>query len=200
METALHGRFGSGFRSMAPTRVALALLCSIIVDSAEAAADRCSVFPHPEHTNRIAHWIIERQTSDTAKSPDVALHVSASRAGASARRDGRISCLVIQCIEQETSVYIEGNGKPMDFAGRVAALTYSADGKTRSTRSFLSSSDSRAIGLWNGPDAISFVKELHGGTNLHVEAKPAGSPGYKADFKIDRLDEAIAAAQSACHW
>jgi type VI secretion system protein VasI len=103
-------------------------------------------------------------------------------------------------IEQGTSVYIERNGKPMDFAGRVAALTYSADGKTRSTRSFLSSSDSRAIGLWNGPDAISFVNELHGGTTLRVEAKPAGSPGYKSDFKIDRLDEAIAAAQSACHW
>jgi Type VI secretion system VasI, EvfG, VC_A0118 len=178
--------------------VVLTLVCSLLSGSTEAASDLCTVFPHSEHTTGISRWVIERQASAVGNNLNTALHVTAS--GTSTHRGDQFTCLVIQCVEGETDVYVEGNGKLMRFSGRSATVTYKIAGRSQSTRRFTSSNDGLAIGLWNSPGAVIFIKDIRGATKLHIEAKPSGSRTIMADFQLGHLDAAIRAAHSTCPW
>jgi hypothetical protein len=173
------------------------VLCLTGLARAEAPVAQCPVFEHPGRTARIAQWIIEWRASEAAGFPDVALHVSSFR---KLTHGGRFSCLVVQCIANDTSVYLETNGGVAAGADRRVAVTYKVDDRPRSMRSFPSSSDGLALGLWRTPNAVSFAKELLGGRILHVSLSSHAATAMRGDFEIAGFDDAIKSAGGECRF
>jgi type VI secretion system protein VasI len=162
---------------------------------AAAGAGRCTVFDHSERKTHVSQWIVERETSQIDGSPNIAIHVTSQHGEGS-----HFSCLMIQCIEHKTSVYVEMTDNGTNSISRVTALTYKIDDKPWSKRSFVSSSDGLALGLWDGQSALPFINELAGGKDLRVQISAPSASATETDFKISAIDKAIEPVRSACHW
>lgn len=104
--------------------------------------------------------------------------------------------LHIICMKKETRVIFDFN----DYMGSDdLALVYRVDKAKAKRRTVGVSEGGKVIGFWNGT-GIPFLKEIEGGTQLVVGAKPYNEPQRETAFTITGISSAIKEVRAACGW
>ncbi|MET4636188.1 hypothetical protein ABIE08_004146 [Kaistia defluvii] len=70
----------------------------------------------------------------------------------------------------------------------------------RKTGAWQISSDHEAAGLWNGANAIPFIRTLLNREVLAMRVVPYGESPVETVFQIAGLQDKIAELQAACSW
>lgn len=113
------------------------------------------------------------------------------------RDNGRI---YIHCRENVTSLYITMADHFLADIQGYGEVTYRLDTKPAQKRSMTVSTDNMALGLWNGGNAIPFIRAMFGAENMLVQITPFSESAKTVDFRVAGLEEAIAPLREACNW
>jgi type VI secretion system protein VasI len=108
--------------------------------------------------------------------------------------------LWIRCLEDTTAIIISGNCHLASGFDGYGDVTWRTDDDKPVTRSFDASTDSQALGLWSGRQAIPAIKELFGKERLIVRFTPFGMSPVEATFDIAGLEESIDPLRQECGW
>lgn len=144
-------------------------------------------------------WNVSVSTSEMTDQTTVVL---------STTTEGSISCgftprpaaLILRCSENTTVLYISTSCQMTSNLRGYGDVTYRFDDASAQTRGFTESSDSSALGLWNGGKSIPFIKKMFGKSTALFRFTPFGDSPTTARFDITGLEEAIAPLREACHW
>ncbi|MDP2495878.1 type VI secretion system-associated protein TagO [Shimia thalassica] len=153
-----------------------------------------------ENTPATGNWNIRTKTSDFKDTTDVYMTVESSEA-VSCRSYGNANriTLMVRCLENTTSIFFYGDCHFADHNG-YDKVEYRIDDNPAGSRRFDSSTDSKALGLWNGGSSIPFVKKLIGADELLLRATPFSESPITMKFNIVGLDEAIKPLRKECGW
>lgn len=108
--------------------------------------------------------------------------------------------LWVRCMEDTTAIFISGDCHLASGFQGYGDVTWRTDEDKPTTRSFDTSTDSQALGLWSGGRAIPAVKELFGKERLVVRFTPFSMSPVEATFDIAGLEEAIKPLREECGW
>lgn len=148
-----------------------------------------------------SRWITSREKSKMTDQDGLFLSVE-SKAPLHCRfgNDSTVT-LMIRCMEGTTSVYIATHchlaSSDYNDYGHVR---YRIDTKPAGLAKMNESTDHRALGLWSGPRAIPFIKQMLGSKELIAQFTPYGESPVSAEFPIDGIDEAIKPLREVCRW
>jgi type VI secretion system protein VasI len=79
-------------------------------------------------------------------------------------------------------------------------VEYRIEKQAASSKRFTESTNNRALGLWNGSEAIPFIKKLVGADTLLVRFTPYNDNKITAKFDISGLEKAIKPLRRNCNW
>lgn len=166
-------------------------------------ADPSTPIPKPPSTSpepiTTPAWTVFEEKSKIDDSSNVFLSSSSKeplRGRFGVKGSARIT---IACREGKTNLWISFGGHFMSDS-QFGVVTYRVDKRPAKKRHFRESTDHQALGLWSAGEAISFVKELYGGTTLFIEATPHSESSVTAEFEITGLEQAIEPLGNACKW
>lgn len=108
--------------------------------------------------------------------------------------------LILRCLENATSAYINFDGLHMADIQSYGRVTFRVDKQKAFTRSTDVSTDNSALGFWSGGSAIPFIKGLFGGSTLIVQATPFSESAVTFSMNIEGLEDAIQPLRKACNW
>lgn len=108
--------------------------------------------------------------------------------------------LWLRCMENTTSVIIGGDCHVASGFEGYGDVTYRLDDQKPQTRGFDASTDSSALGLWSGGNAIPFIKDMFGHDKLLVRFTPFGMSPVEATFDIRGTEAAVTDLRKECGW
>jgi len=108
--------------------------------------------------------------------------------------------LLLRCRENTTAVIFTFNGHHMTDHQNYGKVEYRLDELDLSTISTSASTDNRALGLWNGRQAIPFIQRMLGHNQMIVRALPFSESSITATFDIRGIDTAISELRDTCGW
>lgn len=108
--------------------------------------------------------------------------------------------VILRCMENTTSVIIAGDCHMASGFHGYGEVTYRLDDNKARSRNFDASTDSRALGLWNGGSAIPFIKDMFGKETLLVRFTPFGMSPVDAEFDISGTEDAVKDLRTSCNW
>jgi type VI secretion system protein VasI len=114
-------------------------------------------------------------------------------------REGYMT-LSVYCRESKTDVIFYFAGQFMSDNAGGGAITYRIDKRPAKTQYFRESNNHEALGLWDGGEAIPFIKSLFGAERLFVRATPFNESAVSSEFVIAGLEDAIKPLRKACGW
>lgn len=148
----------------------------------------------------VSEWVVSEQTSPIDDSKTVVLRTSAMEPVAGRfRRDSRPS-LILRCHENTTVMYMSFDAHHMADIQGYGRVTLRIDQQNAVTRDMLASTDSKALGLWNGGRSIPVIRSLFDADVLTVRATPFSESPITVQFPISGLEEAITPLREACNW
>lgn len=152
----------------------------------------------PPPSNK-GNWQVSNSVSEIDDTTNVYLSLT-SESDIAGRFSGPGPMILnIHCRENKTLLYIYFNGLHMsDY--QYGTVTYRLDSKKAQKKKMHESTDHSALGLWNGGDAIPFVKAMFGNEKLLLQATPLGENAVTANFQINGLEEAIRPLRESCNW
>jgi len=145
-------------------------------------------------------WDVEIETSKIDDSKNVFLFVDSiepvrNRYGSSVR-----SKLTLRCRENVTSLSIWFGGHFMSDTESHGDVTYRIDTETAQTKRFRESTNHKHLGLWSGPSAIPFIKDIFDHEVLLVRATPFSESSVTMEFPIAGIESEITPLRKACGW
>lgn len=146
-------------------------------------------------------WLSQSDTSKLTDSSDHYISLSSSDT-IRARFGGgtKTANLTIRCMENTSSAYfVFGDQFLSDIQG-YGRITYRIDDKKAETKSFIASTDHKALGLWSGESAIPFIKKLSGAKQMIVRMTPYNESPLTVTFDLRGFDAAIKPVSEACKW
>jgi type VI secretion system protein VasI len=154
----------------------------------------------PEQANA-TKWRIEREKSAMSDTYNVFASLSTSEQ-VSCRQYGAPSTMTLwlRCMENTTSVIVSGNCHLASGFYDYGKVTYRLDDTKAKTRSFEASTDNSALGLWNGGEAIPFIKDMFDKEKLLVRLTPFGMNPVEVSFDIAGTEDAVKDLRAACSW
>ncbi|MGE9295102.1 MAG: type VI secretion system-associated protein TagO [Puniceicoccales bacterium] len=108
--------------------------------------------------------------------------------------------LGVRCVENTTSILIGLGDYQLADHGGYGVIEYRLDSDAPKSKSFEASTDSSRLGLWNGGQAIPFIKAMFGKEKLTVRITPFSQTPVTTSFNITGLEQEIAPLREACHW
>lgn len=108
--------------------------------------------------------------------------------------------LVLRCLENTTSMYINFGGHFMADIQNYGRVTFRVDKRKAVVKSMVASTDSQALGFWYGNSSIPFIKTLFGGSTLLIQATPFNESAVTFEIDIRGVEDAIAPLRKACNW
>lgn len=146
------------------------------------------------------NWNVSISKSPIDDSETVVLNVPAENEVRGRFRDTSRPVLILRCMENTTSAYINFDGHHMADIQGYGDITFRVDKRKAFTRGTDVSTDNSSLGLWSGGRAIPFIKNLLGGDSLLIQATPFSESPITVRFDISNLDEAIIPLRKACSW
>ena len=104
--------------------------------------------------------------------------------------------LHVRCRERTTSLFIAGNW----YLGTDVPMMIRLDQDKPVAQTWRPSTDSKATGLWNGGQAIPFIKSLLGHETLLVRVTPFQDAPVEVAFSVGGLAKVIEPLRKACQW
>lgn len=108
--------------------------------------------------------------------------------------------LIIRCMEDTTSLYITGDCHVASGFYGYGKVTLRLDDGKPFNRNMDDSTDSSALGLWDGGSSIPLLKQMIGKDRMIARFTPFGANPIEPSFTISGLDEAIKPVREACGW
>ncbi len=148
----------------------------------------------------VSEWNVSEQTSPIDDSKTVVLRTTAIEAIAGRfGRDSRPN-LILRCHENKTVMYFSFEQHHMADIQGYGRVTLRVDQQNAVTRNMQASTDSKALGLWNGGQSIPVIRSMFDGDVLTVRATPFSESPITVQFPITGLEEAISPLREACNW
>ncbi len=145
-------------------------------------------------------WQVETKKSEFKDTTDVYLSVATDENLDCGMFDHEPGTLLLRCMENKTAaMLITGCHMASGFSG-YGRVEYRVDNKAAMKRNFDASTDNKALGLWDGGDAIPFIKELIDGKTLIMRFTPFNESPTTAKFDISGLAKAIEPLREECGW
>ena len=142
-------------------------------------------------------WLVKQETSRMDGSPSVFMTMLAEEPIATGYGSRTFPSMHIRCMERVTSLFIAADW----FLGsRPAPIMFRIDQEKPVQQSWIASTDSKAVGLWNGAVAIPFLKSLMGKEALLVRVTPYNESPKETAFPLSDLAKAIEPLRKACGW
>lgn len=148
-----------------------------------------------------SEWNVRSDISRIDDSTNVFMNLQSSDSFRGRFRSGEAhATMYIRCQENTTSLYIVMGGHHLADIQNYGRVTYRIDSDPAQHRSFTSSTDSQALGLWSGGNSIPFIRQMFGADNVLVQITPFSESSITVDFPVSGLEEAIAPLREACNW
>lgn len=147
-----------------------------------------------------ANWNVSISQSKIDDSKTVILTTDAKETVAGMFNRAARPWLVLRCLRNTTSAYINFDGLHMADIQGYGRVTFRVDKQKAFTRSANVSTDNKALGFWNGGSAIPFIKQLFGGSTLLIQATPFSESAVTFSMNIQGLEDAIKPLRETCNW
>jgi type VI secretion system protein VasI len=108
--------------------------------------------------------------------------------------------LLLRCRENTTSVVIVMNDQFMASIQGYGKVEYRLDENPMKSVSMKESTDNKALGLWNGGQAIPFITTLLASEKLVLRATPFNQSAMTATFDLRGISNAIQELRETCNW
>lgn len=108
--------------------------------------------------------------------------------------------LIVRCMENTTSLYITGDCHVASGFYGYGKVTLRLDDGKPFTRNMEDSTDSSALGLWDGGSSIPLLKQMIGKERMIARFTPFGANPVEPSFTIAGFDEAVKPLREACGW
>ena len=108
--------------------------------------------------------------------------------------------LIIRCMENVTSVYLEFDGLFMSDNQGYGRVTFRVNKNPAFEKEMSASTNNKALGLWSGGSSIPFIKQLLDGETLVVRATPYNESARTMEFSIKGISNAVAPVRKECKW
>lgn len=148
-----------------------------------------------------SNWVTRRDKSSMTDQENITLSLT-SNEEVLCRQYGGPSyvTMIVRCHENTTAFYVTGDCHlASGFQGYGKVMIRLDDGKPFS-RNMNDSTDSSALGLWSGGDAIPLLKQMMGKTRMITRFTPFGANPVEPSFNIAGFDEAVKPLRAACGW
>lgn len=146
-------------------------------------------------------WSVQRSKSAMTDQETIILSVESSEE-VQCQQFGPPSTvhLVARCMEDTTSLYITGDCHVASGFYGYGKVTLRLDDGKPFNRNMDASTDSQALGLWSGGEAIPLLKQMLGKKRMIARFTPFGSNQVEPSFDIAELDAVITPLREACGW
>jgi type VI secretion system protein VasI len=142
-------------------------------------------------------WIVSEEQSPLDDSRNVYISTRSLQMTLGTLRLPVTPTLHLRCAENTTSIFVTWesflDNESVEVTTRIDKLPAKSSYWNVST-------DFEAVGLWNGADAIPFIRSLFGHHRLLVRVTPYGDSSQTAVFNLEGLAEAAGPLMAACHW
>lgn len=153
--------------------------------------------PKPDEVGK---WQVHIDKSKIDDSTSVVASLEASQPIAG--RVGRPATpwLIIRCLENVTSAYLDFGGLFMSDIQGYGKVTFRVDKQSAFVKEMDASTNNKALGLWTGGSAIPFIKQILGGETLVVRATPFNDSARTMEFPLTGIASAVAPVRKECKW
>ena len=103
-------------------------------------------------------------------------------------------------MENTTTVLINFNNHFMSDHAGGGTVEFRRDDSPLYKSRMNESNDNSSLGLWNGGNAIPFIKGLLGTKQLIVRATPFSESAITLTFDVTGVDNAITELRETCSW
>ena len=146
-------------------------------------------------------WRVVSEVSKLTDDPTVTLMVRTAEPVRCGFREPEPMSLYLRCMENTTSLYFAGEchltSSQYNDYGHVDIRL---DNDKAFTSRMNQSTDSRALGLWNGGYSIPVIKRMIGKKRLIARMTPFSESPITVEMDISGLDAAIEPLRNACGW
>lgn len=115
-------------------------------------------------------------------------------------RGNAVPTLVLRCLQNVTSAYINFDGWYMTDISGHGQVTFRIDKEKPFVQKMSASNSNKALGFWNGGTSLPFIKKLMTGQSLLVQATPFRESSLMVTFDITNLEGEIEPLRKACKW
>lgn len=141
-------------------------------------------------------WIVTEETDEITDQPNVTAMLDSSREFRDGFGNASTPALILRCRRDTTSAYFYlGNFEIND----TMTAAYRLDGEPALTRSFETSSNNKAAGLWNGRNAIPFLNQIREAQKMLVRMQ-GRSDIYEMEYDLTGIAGVLEKVSKACNW
>ncbi|WDR04045.1 hypothetical protein PSQ19_08560 [Devosia algicola] len=116
-----------------------------------------------------------------------------------ARPSGRgQATMTVSCDAGKLSVAFAFAGHALSGTSRDSGITLQPDLQPARTRTLPASADNRSLLIDNTQEAVTFLEQLEGATNLSVRTTPFNYRSLSVRFRIDNATDLLAPVRAAC--
>lgn len=163
------------------------------------AAEDASTTDQADAGTDTGDWIVDVEKSVMDDSTNVFLYLRSHEQTNCPYKD-ESHTVAIACRENETNLWFRFGGCFMSDIQGKGRITYRLDSDQARKKSFRESNNNMALGLWNGGQAIPFIKGMFGHERMIVRAQPFSDSQVTGHYNIAGIEEAIKPLREACNW
>lgn len=147
------------------------------------------------------NWQVRRDKSAMTDQDTVVLTLTSNEM-VQCRQYGSPSYLTLlaRCKEDTTAIFITGDCHVASGFHGYGEVTLRLDDGKPFKRSMDASTDSSALGLWDGGSAIPLLKQMTGKKQMIARFTPFGANPVEPTFDITGFDEAVKPLREVCGW
>ncbi|MFL9503704.1 type VI secretion system-associated protein TagO [Rhodopseudomonas palustris] len=149
---------------------------------------------------KLGKWVISEDKSAFDDSRTVTLSLESSEAIRGQFGSPGPAMLYLRCMENTTVAYLWLNDLFLSDIEGFGMVDYRIDEQQATTLRMSTSTDNKALGLWDGGKSIPFIKALLGGKKIVLRATPFNDSPVEFGFDLTGLETAIAPLKEACAW
>lgn len=195
--TVLRSQAGScvtigGPENPAPLEIAAPLATTVEPATSDPVADAL-----PEDPGK---WIVSEDKSAFDDTRTVVLSVESNEVVRGQFGPPGPAMLYIRCMENTTVTYLWLNDLFLSDLEGFGAVDYRLDEREATSVRMTSSTDNKALGLWDGGSSIPFVKELIESSKIVLRATPFNESPVEFSFDLAGIQAAITPLREACVW
>lgn len=175
-----------------------AILPEAVAPSLEPAAE---VVDLRAETPTAGNWQVRRDKSAMTDQDTVVLTLTSNEM-VQCRQYGSPSYLTLlaRCKEDTTAIFITGDCHVASGFHGYGEVTLRLDDGKPFKRSMDASTDSSALGLWDGGSAIPLLKQMIGKKQMIARFTPFGANPVEPTFDTTGFDEAVKPLREVCGW
>lgn len=174
---------------------AIPLEIAAVVGSSVAQDSEAEVAPASK-----GRWIVTEDTSAFDDSRTVVLTIDSNEAIRGQFGGPGPVTMFLRCKENRTVLYLWLNDLFLSDIQGFGVVDYRIDDQKAATVRMESSTDNKALGLWDGGKSIPFLKKLMDGQRVVFRATPFNESPVEFSFDLTGLETAISPLREACSW